>query len=89
MGLGKKDIIIDISAKTQTPIIESKAIFDTFISILKNNIRNLKISKFGTFNLKKTPRRIGRNPKSLEVYEIPTKERISFKASNVIRKKIN
>ena len=89
MGLGKKDIINNISAKTLTSNIESKGLFDTFIFVLRNNIGNLKISKFGTFNLKKTPKRIGRNPKSLEVYEIPMKERISFKASNVIRKKIN
>lgn len=89
MGLGKKDIIKNISSKTQISLIQSSELLSSFLVLLKNNVKNIKISKFGTFSLKTTPKRVGRNPKSLEEFIIPKKERITFKSSNAIRNTIN
>ena len=89
MGLGKKDIVSNISSKTQISIIDSKEFLDSFLEIMKLNIRNLKISKFGSFSEKKTPQRLGRNPKTLESFLIKEKSRISFRTSINIKNYIN
>ena len=67
MGLGKKDISNNISAKSHLPFKESAKILNAFLKILKENkSSNIKISNFGSFTLTKTPRRVGRNPKTKE-----------------------
>ena len=89
MGLSKKDIVTNISAKTLISNLESKEFLETFLEIVKSNIKNLKISKFGSFSIEKTPQRLGRNPKTLESFLILEKNRISFKASAHIKNYIN
>lgn len=89
MGLGKKDIIKNISSKTQISLLQSSELLSSFLDVLNQNINNIKISKFGSFSLKTTPERVGRNPKTLEEFIIPKKERITFKSSSAIRKTIN
>jgi nucleoid DNA-binding protein len=89
MGLGKKDIIKNISSKTHITLSESSELLSNFLDIVKYNINNIKISKFGTFSVKTTPERIGRNPKTLQQFIIPKKERITFRASSNIKKNIN
>jgi len=90
MGLGKKDIVKNISSKTQFSNSNSKNILESFFNLLKNNVqKNIKISNFGTFIIKKTPERVGRNPKTKEEVMITAKKRISFKASNQIKNLLN
>jgi nucleoid DNA-binding protein len=90
MGLGKKDIVKNISSKTQFSNSNSKSILESFFNILKNNVqKNIKISNFGTFTIKKTPERVGRNPKTKEEVMITAKKRISFKAANQIKNLLN
>ena len=89
MGLGKKNIIKNISSKTQISLLQSSELLSSFLELLKYNINNLKISKFGSFSIKTTPERVGRNPKTLEEFIIPKKERITFKSSGAIKKTIN
>ena len=67
MGLGKKDIVYNISSKTQISFKDSSKVLDTFLSILKKHKnKNVKLAKFGSFLLINTPKRIGRNPKTKE-----------------------
>jgi len=90
MGLGKKDIVKNISFKTQFSNSDSKHILKYFLNLLKNNVhKNIKISNFGTFVVKKTPERVGRNPKTKEDVMISAKKRISFKASSRIKNLLN
>jgi nucleoid DNA-binding protein len=49
----------------------------------------VKISGFGAFVYKTTPRRIGRNPKTNESYEIKAFKRFVFRPSNRLKKIIN
>ena len=90
MGLGKKDIVKNISFKTQFSNSNSRYILESFLNLLKNNFqKNIKISNFGTFTIKKTPERVGRNPKTKEEVMITAKKRISFKASSQIKNLLN
>ena len=90
MGLGKKDIVYNISSKTFLSSKDSSKILESFIAILKKHKnKNIKIAKFGSFLLINTPKRIGRNPKTKEEYEIKARTKFSFKASNKIKSFLN
>jgi nucleoid DNA-binding protein len=90
MGLGKKDIIKDISSKTHFSYMTSHALFNSFIEYIKSHpTKKIKISSFGSFSLKTTKPRIGRNPKTMETYPIPKKTRVSFQASKKVKDIIN
>ena len=63
-------------------------IFNLFINnIISNNV--VKISNFGNFIKKNKKQRIGRNPKTKEVKVISSRNIIIFKASNLLKKRIN
>ena len=52
--------------------------------MLGTNIKN-----FGSFNYKKTPKRIGRNPKTLEEFEIKARKKLTFRPAEEIKKTLN
>ena len=91
MSLGKKDIAKDISSKAQISLADSKKIVDIFIDIVSTKSVNhiVKISNFGSFYFHKSPKRIGRNPKTKKTYVINERSKLSLKASNKIKKLIN
>ncbi|MEO1014932.1 MAG: integration host factor subunit alpha [Pseudomonadota bacterium] len=49
----------------------------------------VKISSFGTFTIREKKMRMGRNPKTGEEVPITPRRVISFRASNVLKEKIN
>jgi len=90
MGFGKKDIVKNISSKALITSKESSLIMETFLSFIKQNSRHqIKIYKFGTYYLHKSPARIGRNPKTKEEFKIPSSEKLAFKASNKVKSILN
>ena len=92
INLTKKDIVnsiymqIGFSKKISETLLE-----DIFQIILKNivNENKVKISKFGTFVLRKKKQRIGRNPKTKQNAIISERNVILFKASKDLKKFIN
>jgi integration host factor subunit alpha len=90
MSLGKKDISKNILSKAQLDMSISSQILNKFISVLKQNINHrIKISNFGSFSISITPKRIGRNPKTREVFDIHSRKKISFKTSNKVKSILN
>jgi nucleoid DNA-binding protein len=56
-------------------------LFDEFFQAIKMTLRsqkNLKLSGFGSFETYVTKERMGRNPKSMENYRIPAKNKVRF-----------
>jgi len=90
-NLKKKNIINFINIKTGLNISYSNKILDNLISVLKESIKkdNIKINNFGTFKLLKKKQRLGRNPKTNEIYNIKARTSLSFIASKKIIKQIN
>ena len=92
INLTKKDIVnsiymqIGFSKKISENLLE-----DLFQVILKNIItdKKVKISKFGTFILRKKSKRIGRNPKTKEEKVISERNVILFKPSKELKEYIN
>ena len=91
MSLGKKDIVNNISSKALISSSSSLQLLNKFIDIIisKSTNNSVKISNFGTFYLHKSPKRIGRNPKTKEEFVINKRSIISLKVSKYIRDFIN
>lgn len=91
MSLGKKDITKNISTKAHFSLKDSKKFLNSFLKLLNDKGRNntIKISKFGTFEKKITPQRIGRNPKTKEEFTINKRSKFTFKSSNNVKSFLN
>ena len=71
---------------------ESSTLVDSvFNEILKSLIdgRDVKISSFGTFVVRQKKERVGRNPKTGEEVPITARSVVTFRASNVLKSKVN
>ena len=91
MNFSKNDIAKNVSRKSLVSARESKIILESFLSLIKNasKLRPVKLSSFGTFSFKKTPKRLGRNPKTKDSYIIPELNKLNFKPSNKIKENLN
>ena len=71
--------------------ISENLIDDFFATITKSlkEDKTLKISKFGTFSVRKKKSRIGRNPKTKEEKIISERNVVLFKASKEFKELIN
>tara|TARA_B100000482_G_scaffold184755_1_gene160760 strand:- start:446 stop:718 length:273 start_codon:yes stop_codon:yes gene_type:complete len=90
LSLTKKDLANNISKKLGLSQKDSLFFVQNFFKILiDNKTSNIKINKFGTFQYKKTPKRIGRNPKTLQEFQIKPRYKLAFRPSEEIKKNIN
>jgi len=91
MNFSKTNIIKNISKKSLVSAGDAKKILESFLSLIKNNskLRSVKLSSFGSFSFKKTPKRLGRNPKTKDSYIIPELNKLNFKPSNKIKENLN
>ena len=90
MGFGKQDILKNISSKALFSSKKSNLFLNAFLGLIKENKRKkIKISKFGTFYLHKTPARVGRNPKTKEEFKILASSKLTLKASNKVKSSLN
>ena len=91
MSFSKKDIAKNISSNIDLSEAESTLLVNSFINIIKIKSKksSLKIASFGTFSTKKTPERIGRNPKTKQEFIISERSKLKFSASNKLRNLIN
>ena len=91
MNLTKTSIVKSITKKTEVSSEDATNILESLLLFIKNEskLRIVKLSNFGSFSFKKTPKRIGRNPKTKDSYIIPKLNKLNFKPSNKIKEKIN
>jgi integration host factor subunit alpha len=91
MSLGKKDISKNISTKAHISSSLSLSILDSFINLIKTNskVKIVKLSRFGSFDYKLSPKRMGRNPKTKENFVIVERSRLTFKISNKVKSFLN
>ena len=86
----KKDLATNISKKLRLSQKDSLFFVQHFFKMLiDNKSSNVNINRFGTFSYKKTPKRIGRNPKTLQEFQIKSRKKLTFKPSEEVKKSIN
>ena len=91
-NIKRKDLIVNVYFNIGfSKTISENIVYDIFNLFIENIISNnvLKISNFGNFIKKNKKQRIGRNPKTKEVKVISSRNIIIFKASNLLKKRIN
>ena len=92
INLTKKDIVNLIYMQVGFSKQISESLIEEFFSLIVSNLKKeeeLKISKFGTFKIRKKKSRIGRNPKTKELKNISERKVILFKPSKEFKEFIN
>ncbi len=91
-NIGKKELISDLKnifgTSTSNVSKITDDIIDTVILILKDK-KKVNIKNFGSFNIVFKKEREGRNPKNQQKFNITSRNSISFKASSLLRDKLN
>tara|TARA_B100000989_G_scaffold100503_1_gene73416 strand:- start:136 stop:432 length:297 start_codon:yes stop_codon:yes gene_type:complete len=91
-NLTKKDLINLIYMQLGFSKQISENLINDFLSTIILNIKKekkLKLSKFGTFNVRQKKSRIGRNPKTKETKIISSRDVVLFKPSKEFKEFIN
>jgi len=92
INLTKKDLVNLVYMQLGFSKQISETLIEDFLSTIVLNIKNekkLKLSKFGTFSIRKKESRIGRNPKTKETKIISSREVVLFKPSKEFKEFIN
>jgi integration host factor subunit alpha len=64
------------------------AVIEEVVSTLEKG-EEVKLSSFGTFEIRQKKERMGRNPKTKEEIPISARSVVTFHASNILTKRIN
>ncbi len=81
MNLTKKDLSTTLKKELSLSFDISDSFVDEFFLSIKTTLRskkNIKLSGFGSFEIFITKERIGRNPKSMENFKIPSHKKVRF-----------
>ncbi len=92
INLTKKDLVNLIYMQLGFSKKISENLIDDFFQTIIDNLSQegtLKLSKFGTFSIRKKKSRIGRNPKTKEKAIISERNVVLFKPSKDFKKFIN
>jgi integration host factor subunit alpha len=91
-NITKQTLASAVTAKVGLSKSHADELVDLFFKTIIQGLEEdgvVKISRFGTFSILNKKERLGRNPKSLEDAIINSRKVVSFKASDIIRNKIN
>jgi len=92
INLTKKDLVNLVYMQLGFSKQVAETLIEDFLSTIVSNIKKekkLKLSKFGTFTIRKKKSRIGRNPKTKETKIISGREVVLFKASKEFKDFVN
>ena len=88
----RNDLVEKMSSNVGLPFSASsffiENIFELIISELENN-EDVKITSFGTFEVRHKKLRIGRNPKTGIEAPIKARNVVTFNPSNILKSKFN
>ena len=88
----RKELAQNLSDQTELSLADAKKFVDLFFDTIKeqlNSGKTVKLSGFGTFDIVQTKERVGRNPKTMEEFPIPSKRKVKFTVSPKVKKSIN
>jgi DNA-binding protein HU-beta len=90
--MNKTDLVNQIAKKTGLTKSKSNEVIDAFVSSVTESLtegEKVTLVGFGTFTTSKREARKGRNPKTGEVINIPSKTVARFKAGSELSKNVN
>ena len=92
INLTKKDLVNLVYMQLGFSKQISENLIEDFSSTIIENIKNekkLKLTKFGTFEIRQKKSRVGRNPKTKETKVISSRDVVLFKPSKEFKEFIN
>ncbi len=92
MTLTKKKLITHLETQLSMGKKESLQVVESLLKIMKETLsqsEDLLISGFGKFSVRQKRVRRGRNPQTKESMTLAARKILVFKASGVVRKRIN
>jgi integration host factor subunit alpha len=92
MALTKDKLITHLQTQMSISKQESRQIVDRLLEIMKDTLvrgEELLISGFGKFSVRQKRERRGRNPQTKESLVLAARKVLVFKASGVLRARIN
>ena len=87
----KADLIEKLAKEARIKKAAAGRAVESFVSNVVESLKsdgNVVIAGLGTFKLKTSRPRTGRNPKTGETIQIPSKKRVSFKAGVGLKKAV-
>jgi integration host factor subunit alpha len=90
--LTRADLSAAVYREIGLSLSESTVLVDAVIDELSGSLAqgdSVKLSSFGTFNLRRKKQRIGRNPKTGVEVPITPRTVLSFNASNILKSEVN
>ncbi len=88
--MNKGQLIEEVARQTSTKK-EAQDLVEGIVNTIKSSLvkgDDVAISGFGTFKVKQTKARTGRNPKTGETIQIPAKRKVSFKAAKDLKESL-
>ncbi len=92
MSIAKKDLSQKLKKELNLKMETTDLLVDEFFQLLKKSLREsktVKLSGFGTFEVFQTKPRLGRNPKTMEVFSILSRDKVRFTASTKAKSFLN
>ena len=92
INLTKKDLVNSVYMQLGFSKQISENLIEDYLETVVSNIKvekKLKLSKFGTFSIRKKKSRIGRNPKTKEIRMITERDVVLFKPSKQFKEFVN
>ena len=92
INLTKKELINSVYMQIGFSKNISETLIDEFLFAVTKNLKQekkLKLSKFGTFSIRRKQSRVGRNPKTKEEKIISDRDVVLFKASKEFKDLVN
>lgn len=84
----KADLVNLLFERTGLPKAEAHSIVELVLDLIKDSLlagETVKISGFGTFQVRKKSARMGRNPRTKQEVEITPRRVVTFKASEQLK----
>lgn len=88
----KADIVDRVSESLKIPKNEAYAVVEQLFEIMKSALEtgvDLKIARFGNFEVRKKRERQGRNPQTGETITIDARRILTFRPSAILRQALN
>ena len=92
INLTKKDLVNLVYMQIGFSKQITGNLLEEFLDLIIQNLnseKKIKISKFGTFSVRKKKQRIGRNPKTKEEKKISERNVVTFKPSKEFKQFVN
>ena len=90
--MNKTELVAVVAAETQVAKKDVEAVVNATVVAITEALKKgdkVQLIGFGTFEVKDTAEREGRNPKTGETIKIPASKKLSFSASKVLKDEVN